>query len=212
MSLVFTWGTPLPEQGRAAIPETHVVFDGQWYELNLGLEFDPRNPTPKEYALLVTRFVREYSVEHPETEIRYVEVFDGVSPQLKLHCIAHTGISDTIAALPLIVAAIVAAIVAILAAVLPYIIPIAIAAFVIIMAVALYKRIAPAPNPTQCPICGETFDTYETLVAHMENVHPGAVIPKKSSDILSWLGPVLIAGVAVAAIVVIGPKLLRQST
>ncbi len=37
-------------------------------------------------------------------------------------------------------------------------------------------RAAP-PTVYTCPYCGETFDTYEALVAHIQEVHPGEEIP-----------------------------------
>jgi hypothetical protein len=204
MSVLYRWGSPLPAIDGAVInPDTTPVFNNQWLELNIGLEFTPRNPTVREYALLVSEFVRQYSIENPEIEVRYIEVTES-SPQLKLHCISHTGSVGRIA-IPPVVAVIIAAIIAVLAAVLPYIIPITIATAVILLAVALYKRIAP---PTyQCPICGEEFASYETLVAHMQYEHPGAPVPEKTPDILSWLGPVLLAGIAVTAIVVLVPRI-----
>jgi len=208
MSVLYRWGSPLPAiDGVAIDPNTTPVFNNQWLELNIGLEFTPRNPTVREYALLVSEFIRQYSIENPEIEVRYVEVTES-SPQLKLHCISHSSVGR-IAIAP-VVAVIIAAIIAVLAAVLPYIIPIAIAAAVILLAVALYKRIAP---PTcQCPICGDEFSSYETLVAHMQAEHPGAPIPEKTADVLSWLGPVLLAGIAVTAIVVLVPKIKGSSS
>ncbi len=42
-----------------------------------------------------------------------------------------------------------------------------------------FARAAPPPPPEgyPCPYCPESFDTYEELVAHIQEKHPGERIP-----------------------------------
>ena len=200
MSTICTWGTPLPETDRVAVDaDTTRTFDGQWGEFLVELAFAPREPTNQEYSAAVSRFVREFSIEHPLIEIRYVEAIRG-SNQIKIQYISHENSP--------VIAAIVAAVIAILAVILANPWAIAIIAVAIVSAVLLYKRFK--PTEFQCPICGAKYENYETLVAHMEYEHPGAPIPEKTVDIPNWLPHILLAGAVIAVIVVVGPPLARK--
>lgn len=44
----------------------------------------------------------------------------------------------------------------------------------------MISRAAP-PTVYHCPYCGATFDTYEDLVAHIQNEHPGEEVPPPTS-------------------------------
>lgn len=200
MSTICIWGTPLPETNRVAVDaDTTETFNGQWGEFLVDLAFDPREPTNQEYSAAVSQFVREFSIEHPLIEIRYVEAIRG-SNQIKIQYISHENSP--------VIAAIVAAVIAILSVILSHAWAIAIIAVAIVSAVLLYKRFK--PTEFQCPICGVKYENYETLVAHMEYEHPGAPIPDKTVDIPEWLPHVLLAGVVIAAIVVVAPPLARK--
>lgn len=201
MTTICTWGKPLPEVGRAEInPDTTGVFRDQWGEVWVDLSFTPREPTDQEYNVIVPQFVQEFAIEHPEIEVRYVEAMRGSPHQMRIQFISHTN--------PITFAMAAAFLLAVLGLVLSKIIYIAIAAAVVMAGYALYKRLKPPVY--QCPICGKTYEEYETLVAHMESEHPGASIPDKPSVLPDWVFPVLVAGVLVAVVAIAAPPLIRR--
>ena len=184
MSTIYEWGQPLPETGRAQVnPSTTVMFDQQWGEVLYSLEFDPREPTAYDYELAVNQFVHEFELTCPEAEVRYVEASTG-SNYLRMQIIHH-GNSLTLAAIA-------AAMLIVLKLVLSKIVAIAIASAVVMAGYALYKHLK--PTEYQCPIDGETFDSYETLVAHMEYEHPGVPIPDRPAEWEQYLKWGLIGG------------------
>jgi len=202
MSIVYTWGSPLPETNRAEVNmDTTIMFDQQWSEVQYQLTFTPSNPTTYDYQRVVEQFVYDFEGTNPEVEIKYVQATEG-SPHIIRIQFIHHGSSLT---LSIIAGLLLTA----LGYVLTHIVGIAIATAIILAGVALYKRFA--PNTYQCPICGQTYNQYEILVAHMQAEHPTAPIPDRPIEMPMWVVPVLVGVVAVVAIVVIGPKIGRSS-
>ena len=50
-------------------------------------------------------------------------------------------------------------------------------AAVVLLALFSSKAEAAPPLKYVCPYCGDSFATYEELVAHVQSVHPGERIP-----------------------------------
>lgn len=171
MSLVHRWGSPLREVDRASVNVNDTeIFDGQWGELWFTLGFEPREPTQKEWESSVSEFVRQFHIQNPDLEARYLEASRGSPYRICIQFISHGN--------PIVWAVIGTAIAALLAFIFKNFVAILATMILLAIGYALYKYVG--PTVYECPICGAKFSTYEALVAHMEYEHPGAPIPKKA--------------------------------
>jgi len=98
LGIIYKWGKALPETNRVQVnPNSLVMHDQQWGEIDYKLEFTPRDPTAYDYELVVNQFVHEFELQCPEAEVKYVEASTG-SNYLRMQ-IVHHGNSITLAAI-----------------------------------------------------------------------------------------------------------------
>ena len=204
--IIFSDGTKIKEAGRAPVNVNDTrLFIGQQGEMSIDMHFPGAVPTHSDLALAATQALTEFQIENPGIDVKYAQVSKD-SP----YCLTFQFEAKTNPALWVLVGS---ALAAVLAFVVKNAFGIAIVTFLAVTGYALYKRLTPVH---QCPICGEKFESYETLVAHMSHYHPGAPIPDRPSSIWpDWpeypsLVPFLIiGGVAIGAAILI-PNLIRR--
>lgn len=187
-----SWGTPLDESGRAAVPTSEEEWPGQWYELHGDMESE-RPLTAHEFDVVFASFVHDWAIAHPEAEIKFIEATSS-SPQqhIRMQFIGHSPF-------PWVVVG--AALAALFTLIVHNAIGIAIAVVILAVGYALYKRIAPGQDHFTCDICGQTcFGSYEELVAHFRSVHPEAEPPPRPTTIGDYIKySVIIVAVGIAA-------------
>jgi len=183
MTVDHRWGRPLPETARASVNVNHTsAFAGQWGEMNWRVDFSPRPPSHGEWASTVSEFVRQFHIENPGLEIRFLEATRGSPHEIRIQFICHDpsrvlGGQGLIG--PITWAAVAAAMAAILAFIVKNFVGILAVMFLFAIGSALARWLR---GPTyQCYICGAVFDTWEALVAHIQYEHPGAPIPPRPS-------------------------------
>lgn len=175
--IVAKWGRPVKVFTRVEKPGYFEPWHEKVYEGEWTLTSTPRDPTPREAYVILSDSVRKWQVEHPEDEVKYVEITRGSPQYMKIQFIHH-GHS------PIALSAILAAFAAVILAIAAVAVPILQIALVVIAIWAAY-RIADyfIPKPVfryVCPECvGVDFSTYGELVSHMESEHPGVPIPPK---------------------------------
>ena len=187
MAVISSWGRPLPEVVRAAISTETEAWSGQWGELHGDMTAE-RPLTPHEFDVAFAYFARQWAIEHPECELRYIEASTGSPQHLRMQFIIHSPG-------PFPWAAVGAALAAMFTLVCKHIIAIAVAVAVFMIGWALAQRLGPTQKHFTCYICGVTcFERWEDLKAHIEYAHPSAPVPPKPS----WgLGDVLKVGLIV---------------
>ena len=172
MAVISTWGKPLPEVARAGISTETEAWSGQWGEMHA--ELTPERPlTAHELDVTFAYFARQWAIEHPECELRYIEASTGSPQRLRFQFIIHSPG-------PFSWAAVGAWLAAIFAIACRHAIAIAVAVTILAIGWALAKRLGPTQKHFTCYICGDTcFERWEDLKAHIEYKHPSAPVPPK---------------------------------
>lgn len=210
--IVAQWGTPIdvwdyhPLPG-SADPQYDKAYEGQWT-----LSSTPREPTAREAYVILSESVRKWQAEHPETEIKYLEISRSSTPVLRVQFVYRSQHSPSLALLLVAIAAAISFIATIA-------VPLLTIALVVIGVWAAYRvadYFIPKEAVYQCPIDGQKFSTYEALVAHYEAVHPGEKPPPKPPPTVWEYAKWAIVGIGVIAVAaisykfIIGPALKKE--
>lgn len=168
-------GTPLPESARTEIPIESEAWTGQWGEVHGDLTED-RPLTPEEYDWALSYFARGWGIEHPEAELKYVEISTGSPRHIRAQYIIRAPIAGFWAALATWLAGLWATACA-------HAVGVGVAVAIMAVGFALWERIRPRQDHFTCGICGETcFSSVDELAVHILTAHP-----EKDSDLVDKL-------------------------
>lgn len=198
MTVVASWGSPVPNVwAYAELPSDLEPQSNQVYEMEFSLTSTPRDPTPAEAYAIFGEFVRTWKVEHPEAEMKYLEITRGSPQHLRIQFIAHSPFPFILIALAFI------ALVEIIG--ITVALQITLALIIVYAALRIVDYLVPGPEKWyRCPVCGAEFVSYGELVYHMGAQHPGVPVPTQEEAEVERRGGINIVGTIALVAIALG--------